>query len=67
MRFKRVYKKSDVISFRYLPTREIKSGEVLQVSYADDSKPNVGDFYIVSSVSSDGEKMAYLIRGGDIL
>lgn len=64
MRFKRVYKKSDVISFRYLPTREIKSGEVLQVSYADDSKPNVGDFYIVSS---EGEKMAYLIRGGDIL
>lgn len=64
MRFKRVYKKSDVISFRYLPTREIKSGEVLQVSYADDSKPNVGDFYIVSS---EGEKIAYLIRGGDIL
>ena len=64
MRFKRVYKKSDVISFRYLPTREIKTGEVLQVSYADDSKPNVGDFYIVSS---EGEKMAYLIRGGDIL
>ena len=64
MRFKRVYKKSDVISFRYLPTREIKSGEVLQVSYADDSKPNVEDFYIVSS---EGEKMAYLIRGRDIL
>ena len=63
------YKKGDILEYRLNQTNQIKIGRVIEATYADDSVPNLGDFYIISDgeINNVGSTNCYVVSQGDII